>query len=271
MTEKTQCQQVELTVTSPIAGKWLYGEDEAGEGMFYTLSNGPSGIFYEEAGLSGVLGEASGGLFEGELSEGTRAAGRIRLKYDAEAQQMTSSFRAAGQSGWAEEMVARQESGVRDETTSMSQIAQKPQVAAVLLQQPLLMDEVPLWQTQQSQPFHVVSGEDGQMLRMAPDIFAETTGHVLAPLETFSVSVVVDGGGGQRWLKLENGTGWAHTMKLQDGSLLVVEGTALTGGNVELSDRARLCCNACNAICKCIDDILKVVSMCCLVLRCCFP
>eukprot|EP00927_Polykrikos_kofoidii_P072912 TRINITY_DN68993_c0_g1_i1.p1 TRINITY_DN68993_c0_g1~~TRINITY_DN68993_c0_g1_i1.p1 ORF type:complete len:244 (-),score=55.51 TRINITY_DN68993_c0_g1_i1:40-714(-) len=63
-------------------------------------------------------------------------------------------------------------------------------------------------------------------IRVAPDVAAPKTGRCVTPGEVFSVSEIVEGAGGQRYLRLADGRGWVFTLSGRDFRLLVTELTA---------------------------------------------
>mmetsp|Transcript_99455 Transcript_99455/g.309869 ORF Transcript_99455/g.309869 Transcript_99455/m.309869 type:complete len:226 (-) Transcript_99455:71-748(-) len=63
-------------------------------------------------------------------------------------------------------------------------------------------------------------------IRTQPDVWSQKTGMSLLPGEVFQVSEVVEAEGGQLYLRLADGRGWAFTLSSKDGRLLVQEVSA---------------------------------------------
>jgi len=63
-------------------------------------------------------------------------------------------------------------------------------------------------------------------IREAPDVHARRTGRLLLAGEMFAVDQVIGAEGGQRYLRLSDGRGWAITHSTRDGRLLVQPASA---------------------------------------------
>lgn len=370
-------------IPSPFEGKWSYGEGEHGGELFYTISSGPSGLVYDEDGLSGNISQEAGGFLEGDLLEGGQLAGRIRLKHVAASGKILSFFQEKGRGDWSAEIVATrvgtsfcandpqpiQEvsapllapqvvpaiasqtlfgapmvpimSQLQDCTCQMAVVADHSQaspegfsgrwikssgqvcdmsmfdttvvvgstitarsagvqyvgqlhrqVFANVSVDSVRWSDGEVWRRQASaevsavsvegssgtasperptsgpQPFTIASTM-GVRIRVAPQIHAAKQGDFLAPCIVFMVSAIVDAPGGQRFLKLADGRGWAFTRHPGNGSLLCAEGVLPNfqvapvpavmapgswssngdGSGVAEQICADLCCEVCGLMC----------------------